>query len=155
MIDLTNETDTQKRIRKGRDFDTMPPEERLAHYEAGQAKQKAPAPEAKTLTPSQESYLGTRRAEDLTDPLDIANFALLGGPIFQQKQEAPTTKEAAVSDAPIDFRTARLDGARLHAESAAYRLEVANAFSRVKSVGPQNARETDLLLASSWVQRAA
>lgn len=154
MIDLTNENEAQQRIRRGRDFDTMPPEQRLAHHEAGQAKQKAPTPEAKPLTPSQEAYLGNRRAEDLSDPLDIANFTALGGDIFKPKPEASVAKEAAI-DMPIDWRTAKLDGSRLHSESISLRLEIANAFSRVQRVGPQNARETDLLLASQWVQRAA
>lgn len=155
MIDLTNETDRQQRIRKGRDFDTMPPEERLAHYEAGQAKQKAPAPEAKPLTGPQIDYLGNRRAEDLSDPVDRANFEALGGPIFQQKPEAPVSQEAAL-DAPVDWRSAKLDTTRMQRElGPTERLAIAHSFEYVQRVGPANAREIDRLQAESWLVRAA
>lgn len=150
MID-PNETPYMQRIRHGRDFALMLPEERLAYHEASLTKPVVAAPvEATPLTASQKAYLGDRRPEQLVDPVDIANYGSL-----KPKVEAPVGKEAAPLDGPVDWRTAKLDHGRMWQElDPTDRLAVVDALNRIQKFGVANSREIDRLQAESWLLRA-
>lgn len=125
-----------------------------AHHRLAYANIQPTAPAvAPTMTAAAAEFLGDRDPASLDEGSRAMLDHLNDNPIFKPKVEEPVAKAPAL-DTPIDWRTAKLDGPRLHSESASFRLEVANCFDRVQRVGPQNARETDLLLASQWVARA-
>lgn len=147
--------------RHGADALTREGFHKLSPVERLQIAELEPTPEPEVLDPvmdnltgAQREYLGDRRPEDLTTPLDKENFEWLGGPIFRRgeeaKEEQAITPEVA-DTGPADISHLRPE-VRLHMDECRQTLarhadEVARGIpEHLRTVKPDRVASARLFL---------